>query len=205
MPSAPRGGRIDAAESSLEAAPPMRVRLQGLPAWAHVEKKRARHIERVVELLERWAEALDLDADERARWATAGWLHDAVKDVDTPSLRAMVPPSMKRLPAKLLHGHAAAERARRDGLHDEELLEAVRWHTTGHPDLGRLGRALYLADFLEPGRTFDPAMTERLRARMPHDMEGVLAEVLSNRIHKLEADDVEVHPQTRAFHERVSS
>ena len=50
-----------------------------------------------------------------------------------------------------LHGPVGAELLRReDGLDDEEILAAVRWHTTGHPSLTPLGLLVFIADKLEP-------------------------------------------------------
>ncbi len=51
----------------------------------------------------------------------------------------------------LLHGPVGAELLRReDGLDDLEILEAVRWHSTGHPDLTPLGLLVFIADKLDP-------------------------------------------------------
>ena len=50
-----------------------------------------------------------------------------------------------------LHGPVGAELLRhQDGLEDEEILAAVRWHTTGHPSLTPLGLVVFIADKLEP-------------------------------------------------------
>ena len=50
-----------------------------------------------------------------------------------------------------LHGPVGAELLRHeDGLDDEEILAAVRWHTTGHPSLTPLGLLVFIADKLEP-------------------------------------------------------
>jgi len=50
-----------------------------------------------------------------------------------------------------LHGPVGAELLRHeDGIDDEEILAAVRWHTTGHHSLGRLGMLVFIADKLEP-------------------------------------------------------
>lgn len=50
-----------------------------------------------------------------------------------------------------LHGPVGAELLRHeDGLEDEEILAAVRWHTTGHQDLTPLGLLVFIADKLEP-------------------------------------------------------
>ena len=54
----------------------------------------------------------------------------------------------------LLHGFAAAELGKiRYGIKDREILEAVRWHTTGRPGMGPVAQAVFVADYTEPGRT----------------------------------------------------
>ncbi|HEX8393459.1 MAG TPA: HD domain-containing protein, partial [Longimicrobium sp.] len=151
-----------------------------LPEWANVSEKRRAHMARVAGLMAEWAEGLGLSADDRARWAAAGWLHDALREDAPDDLRPQVPPAFRDLPGKLLHGPAAAERLA--GLVDEEMLVAIRYHTLGSPRWGALGRALYLADFLEPGRRYEPEWTASLRARMPGEMEAVLREVVQARV-----------------------
>ena len=72
----------------------------------------------------------------------------------------------------------------------------------GSAGLGPLGTAVFLAEFVEPGRPFDPAWTESLRARMPHEMDAVLREVVDARVRHV-GEGGEVHPMTLAFHRAV--
>jgi 2-amino-4-hydroxy-6-hydroxymethyldihydropteridine diphosphokinase len=58
----------------------------------------------------------------------------------------------------------------------------VRWHTLGHPGWGPVGRALYLADFLEPGRKFAQADRAFLAAQVPHDPAGAFRQVVRMRL-----------------------
>ena len=59
----------------------------------------------------------------------------------------------EKLNPVLLHGRFGAEILRNNfKLEDNEVLQAVRWHTAGHPDMGRLGQVLFIADYIEPGR-----------------------------------------------------
>jgi len=54
---------------------------------------------------------------------------------------------------RLLHGKVAAEMLRRDwGIDDEELLDAVAYHITGNPHMGKLAKVLFVADKIEPDR-----------------------------------------------------
>lgn len=168
-----------------------------LPAWACVTPKRREHIARVAALVEQWADALQLSRVDRARWCAAAWLHDALRDADPKHLRALLSPPFAQWPAPLLHGPAVAERLPQ-GV-DDEVRDAVRFHTLGHRNLGRLGRALYLADFLEPGRNFAVEWRKELRARMPAEMGAVLVEVVAARIAHLIDERKPMRPETAAF------
>lgn len=170
-----------------------------LPQWAEVKPKRRAHIERVAALVGEWADALQIDEREKARWLAGAWLHDALRDAKPESLRPLVPDDLADWPGPLLHGPAAAARLRKDGVQDEALLRAVAYHTIGHPDLDGAGRALYLADFLEPGRTFDPVGRAVLRARMPHDEKAVLRQVLRSRMAHLISSHKKIRRETVAF------
>lgn len=159
-----------------------------MPPWAACVPARRDHAARVAALLDAWAEDAGLPEAERLRWRAAGHLHDALKDAPEARLRALAAeatPGGGDLPAPILHGPACAARLAEEGVGDRELLEAIAWHSTGHPDFGLLGRSLFLADFLEPGRTARPEWRASLRARALADPTGVLAEVLRWRIEHL--------------------
>ena len=172
-----------------------------MPPWSRLGERRLAHVRRVAGLMHDWAVALRLSEADVVRWTAAGWLHDALREADPEEMRAQVEPAFRTLPPKLLHGPAAA--ARLDGHADGELREAIRFHTLGSPRWGTLGRALYLADFMEPGRTWDPDYTAALRARMPGDMKHILAEVVRSRVDHIRSNGGVPHPETEAFHAQV--
>ena len=76
----------------------------------------------------------------------------------------------------------AAERAARDGESDRGVLDAVRYHSLGYAAWDDVGKMLYLADYLEPGRAFDRELRASLAARVPHDCDAVLQQVAARRI-----------------------
>ena len=139
-----------------------------LPPWAVVTPERRAHIERVAALLSTWATALRVPAAERARWLRAAWLHDALRDAPAAD--------------ELQHGPMAAERAARDGERDPGVLDAVRYHSLGHARWDDVGKMLYLADYLEPGRPFDREAHRALAARVPGERDAVLRDVAARRI-----------------------
>jgi 2-amino-4-hydroxy-6-hydroxymethyldihydropteridine diphosphokinase len=138
-----------------------------LPPWAQVTPERRAHIERVVALLQRWAEVMGVSSTEKDRWLRAGWLHDALRDAPFKDAFA--------------HGPAAADRAAATGEKDPGVLAAIRYHTVGSAEWDDVGRMLYLADFLEPGRDDDPER-ERLSRWVPTQRDAVLREVARRRI-----------------------
>ncbi len=170
-----------------------------LPDWAQVSEDRRAHIARVAALVEAWAAALALPEPEPRRWRAAAWRHDALRDAPPRELRPLVPESERSLPGVLLHGPAVAARLRQEGVADEPLLRAIAWHTLGHPELDLLGKALYLADYLEPGRGFDPQRRASLRARMPRALDEVLQEVAASRMHHVIESRRLLRPESVAF------
>lgn len=151
-----------------------------LPAWAIVSDKRRAHIGRVTALLDTWSAQLSLTGDERAAWHDAGRWHDALRDADEPTLRQLTGDAER--PYGLLHGPAAADRLLAEGEQRQDVLDAIRWHTVGFAGWTRTGRALYMADFLEPGRQFMQADRAFLAARVPDAFDAVFRQVVRLRL-----------------------
>lgn len=151
-----------------------------LPMWAVVTPERLEHIVRVAELASRWAEEMGVPDNERNRWLRAVWLHDALRDAPPAELEQWAPSAPG--PAEFRHGPASAARAKADGETDRGVLDAVRYHSMGLAEWDMVGRALYCADFLEPGRPYHrPELTELAR-RFPRESRAVLREVARYRI-----------------------
>lgn len=100
--------------------------------------------------------------------AAAGLLHDICRALPAQELleRAQryglaVTDTQQQHPM-LLHGPVAAEECRRElNLINEEMYEAIYFHTTGRPFLKGIGQALYLSDFSEPFRKYPEAAEAR--------------------------------------------
>jgi 2-amino-4-hydroxy-6-hydroxymethyldihydropteridine diphosphokinase len=168
-----------------------------LPDWAQVSDKRRAHIARVTALLAEWAPRVARSDDEAVAMRDAGLLHDALRDAPDALLRELSGDPTS--PVELLHGPAAATLLERAGERRHELLEAIRWHTLGSASWGRVGRALYMADFLEPGRKF--AATDRafLAAHVPTDFDGVFRQVVRMRLEWSLREGKELFPQAAAL------
>jgi HD superfamily phosphohydrolase YqeK len=168
--------------------------MNGFPEWAVASEKRRAHVGRVVELLNSWAVAMELPDDETSRWTAAGWLHDALRDAPEEQLRALSGEGTRLV--QLLHGPAAAVRAEQDGERRQDVLDAVRYHTIGHADWNRTGRALYMADFLEPGRWFLGHERSYLASHVAHDFDGTFRQVVKLRMEWTLAQGGELFPET---------
>jgi 2-amino-4-hydroxy-6-hydroxymethyldihydropteridine diphosphokinase len=151
-----------------------------LPAWAQVKTGRRKHIIRVTRLLARWAEAMDLDQSERDAWIDAGRYHDALRDAPLEELRMLAQSSITE--PELLHGPAAANYLAAHGETRTSVLNAIRYHSIGSKDWDRVGRALYMADYLEPGRDFDVERRARLAFEVPAAFDATFREVVRSRM-----------------------
>jgi HD superfamily phosphohydrolase YqeK len=120
---------------------------------------------------------------ETARWLRAVWLHDALRDADGQELERWAPNAPG--PPSLRHGPASAARAEAEGEEDRGILDAVRYHSVGYAGWDMVGRVLYCADYLEPGRTFARDWRADLATRFPHDPHGVVAAVAQARVDHL--------------------
>lgn len=106
------------------------------------------------------------------------------------------------LQPSLLHGPVGAWMLQQLGIiTDEAMLNAIRWHTTGHPDMDQLARILYIADFIEPNRDF-PGV-EVLREISYRDLNlGMLAGLDQTIIHLIHKGEC-LHPWSVAARNRL--
>lgn len=155
--------------------------MQGFPDWAQAGPERRAHVERVAGLVASWADAMGVSPEEQERWLRAVYLHDALRDAPAQFLQSLADDRWG-VPS-LLHGPAAATCAARHGERDRGILEAVRFHSVGNAGWDRVGRMLYLGDYLEPGREFRREERAALAARVPSEPEVVLREVAAERLH----------------------
>lgn len=165
-----------------------------LPIWARVSDKRSEHIQRVTALLNAWAAAMRLPPAEVRAFVDAGVLHDALRDAPEPELRAITGDNTN--PLGLLHGPAAACMLERDGERRTDVLDAVRYHTVGNANWGTVGRALFMADFLEPGRKFMKQDRYFLALQVPTSFDTVFRQVVRMRLEWTVREGNHIFPET---------
>ena len=110
--------------------------------------------------------------------------HDDVLELDALEQKAL----------KLLHAKTGAAIARDVFGVDEELYNAIWWHTTGHADMTLLEKIIYLADYIEPTRAF-PGVDE-LRKACYEDLNKGLLMGLEMSIEEMQGMGNPVHHAT---------
>ncbi len=151
-----------------------------LPDWAIMSPKRVDHVKRVAALAYTWALEMGVPDSERHRWLRAVWLHDALRDASQEELETTAPSTPG--PIELRHGPASAARAKGDGETDRGVLDAVRYHSVGLAEWDLVGRVLYCADYLDPGRPFLREKRAELVRRFPTEVQTVLRTVAHHRL-----------------------
>lgn len=72
--------------------------------------------------------------------------------------------------ANLAHGPIAAIKMKEEyGIDDEDILNAVRYHTTGRAGMSTLEKVIFLADAIEPNRSYPGVQALRETSRQDLD------------------------------------
>ena len=166
---------------------------------SRLEKKRFMHTLGVVQT------AIQLAArhgGDSWRVSIAALLHDCAKTDDAVSPlqkwneRFGVHAYENSPMPQLLHAPAGAWQAYEEfGVDDEEILDAIAWHPTGHPNPSLTLTILMAADYCEPSRDF-PGV-EEIRELVRKDIYAGVREILLRKIRFVEERGRKLHPATR--------
>lgn len=86
----------------------------------------------------------------------------------------------------LLHAKAGAILARIEyDICDEDILHAIKVHTTGEPNMSILDKIIYIADYIEPGRDKAPNL-EYVRKLAYIDLDACMAQILYDTLSYLQ-------------------
>lgn len=115
-----------------------------------------------------------------ARAETAAILHDVAKYWPVERMREVIEQNglsaeLLRYDKQLWHAEVGAYVAEHDyGIRDAEVLDAIRYHTSGRENMTLLDKIVCLADYIEPGRDF-PGVNEIRRLAESSLEEGLVA------------------------------
>ncbi|WP_301109623.1 bis(5'-nucleosyl)-tetraphosphatase (symmetrical) YqeK [Sporosarcina sp.] len=130
-------------------------------------QKRYEHVLRVTEAAKELAKETGVPVEKAE---IAGLFHDYAKFMDKEELLELLKRDEEyelyaQYHSELWHAPVGALLAKeRYGIEDEEILQAIRFHTTGRAGMTDLEKVIYIADLIEPGRKF-PGI-EDLRGRI---------------------------------------
>ena len=171
------------------------------------DKKRFEHTLGVTYTAACLAMCYDIDT-ERAE--IAGLLHDCAKGLSNQKKIALCKKQSIEInitEAKnpfLLHAKAGAYLAEHKyGIRDEDILNAVRYHTTGRPGMSVLEKIVFIADYIEPGRDHSVRLPE-LRKLAFHDLDKALVESLKDTLRYLKRVENEIDPMTQRTYDYYS-
>lgn len=171
------------------------------------------HIDRVVSVAGELARIHGLD-ERRVLIAAQG--HDLLRGLAPASLlelaskRGVEVGEHERAEPVLLHGPLGAlELEERGWIDDRELLDAIKWHTSGHPEYGPVAWAVFVADKVEPAKIERWPALDAVAEAMEHSLESAALMYLDLLHERLAADGKPSHPMAeRTRHmlrDRVSS
>ena len=133
----------------------------------------------------------------------AGFLHDCAKYMDEKRMTELCRREGMKLSeveidnGALLHSKAGSILARtRYGVKDEELLSAIRYHTTGRPGMTLLEKIVFVADYIESGRDIAPRLPE-IRREAFNDLDSCVRMILEDTLSYLTVKGDPVDPMTR--------
>lgn len=142
---------------------------------------------------------------ENAR--TAGLLHDCAKCMTTEKkikkclkYHIEITQVEKENPF-LLHGKAGACIAKHKfGIDNDDINNAIIYHTTGRPDMSKLEKIIYIADYIEPGRNVIPGLQE-IRTLAYQDLDKTVLAILESTLSYLRKKNAVIDPMSQLTYE----
>ncbi|MDE6943427.1 MAG: bis(5'-nucleosyl)-tetraphosphatase (symmetrical) YqeK [Lachnospiraceae bacterium] len=146
---------------------------------------------------------------------TAGMLHDCAKCMSHHKQLSLCRKNKIVLSeietenhSPLLHAKAGSCLARKKyGITDEEILQAISYHTTGRPHMSPLEKIIYIADYIEPGRErakrsyADVQNLQEVRKMAYQDLDRTLCKILNDTLDYLSRKGGKIDSMTRDTYE----
>lgn len=165
---------------------------------------RFNHVVRVTETAKKLA--LNYGLDEK-KVELAALLHDIAKFVSKEELRSILIKEScdERLLSfhhELWHAPVGAIFARQQfNVEDEDILNAIRYHTTGRAGMSAIEKVIYIADLIEPERSF-PGI-EKLRDTVNDDLDIAMGACIQHTIQFLISKGTPIFPDSFACYNEM--
>lgn len=133
---------------------------------------------------------------------TAAFYHDCTKNEDQMHLLKEygIEPTdeLLRSPA-VIHAFTGAERLKKEGK-SENIVNAVRYHTTGRPNMTEIEKIIFIADYIEENREYEScknARNEYLKnEKTVESIDNLIYTVLKYMVDHLNEKKAYIHPLT---------
>ncbi len=173
----------------------------------HLDADRLQHsrntAEVAVELAKRYG------ADEH-KALVAGLLHDVAKGICRHGMLNVAEQyhvdvdEVEKTNPELLHGKLGAAMVKTDlGISDDEILSAIRWHTTGRANMSLLEKIIYLADLIEPSREF--AGIDEIRKLAYQDIDEAMLVALKQVMDFVKGRGFMLHPSSMEAYQYIEN
>ena len=134
--------------------------------------------------------------------ALAGILHDCAKYLSDDELldearknKLLISEEEKEVPS-LLHGKVGAIYAGKVyGIEDEDVFNAIFYHTTGRPDMSLLEKIIFTADYIEPSRKEIPGIN-KIRITAYNELDKAVYMILKNTLEHLKDTGLVIEKST---------
>lgn len=137
----------------------------------------------------------------------AGLMHDCAKcmpnakKLKTAEKYGLEITDLEKKNPFMLHAKVGAVLAEKKyDITDEEVLGAIRWHTTGRPDMTLLEKIVYVADYIEPKRDKAPNLGE-IRKLAFIDLDRALLKILQDTLNYLGDSPEDVDSMTKSTYD----
>ncbi len=167
-------------------------------SYSMIRAKRIPHVrgceQEAVKLAQRWGE------DENLARAAA-ILHDCTKYLNLEEQLSLcakygiILDDLEKISVKLLHSKTGSAIARYEYGMPDVVCDAIYWHTTGKPDMTRMEKILYIADYMEPTRDFDGV--KKLRKLVYKDLDAAVLLGLEMSVEDIASHGSPVHKNTQ--------
>lgn len=170
----------------------------------HLDKTRYEHTLGVMYTAAALAMAYHYDMEKAI---VAGLLHDCAKNIPNDKKLELCRKhhievtEIEHENPFLLHAKVGAWIAKKKyDVKDEEILHAIKVHTTGEPAMNTLDMILFIADYIEPGRDKASNLPE-IREMAFHSLEQTVEKILYDTLHYLNQKSGRIDPATEITYE----
>ena len=163
------------------------------------KEERFNHSLRVIEMALKLNELHNLNIDEETI-KVSGLVHDYAKvyseEVLLKYIKQEFPTDLELLKFKEVFHSLVGDKIVKEelGITNSDILDAIKYHTTGKSNMSDLTKIIYLADYIEIGRKFEEASI--IREISCKSLDSAVFEMTKNTINYLQNKGLEIYSKT---------